>query len=119
MTNKVILVICDALRDDIAAACMGYLEHLVEIKRGTRYHVQAELPTLSRPLYETIHTGLHVSEHGITSNRTARLSSSMNIFRAAREQGKTTAAGAYCWHIELYILAPYDSIKDRQMHDEE
>ena len=119
MTNKVILVICDALRDDVAAACMGYLEHLVEINRGTRYHVQAELPTLSRPLYETIHTGLPVSEHGITSNRTARLSSSMNVFKAAREQGKTTAAAAYCWYSELYIRAPYDLIQDREIDDEQ
>src|SRR5882724_1873257 len=119
MTDKVILVICGALRDDIAATCMGYLEHLVEITRGTRYHVRAEMPTLSRPLYETIHTGLPVSEHGITSNRTVRLSSSMNVFKAARENGKTTAAAAYCWYSELYIRAPYDLIQDREIDDEQ
>ncbi|HLE05299.1 MAG TPA: alkaline phosphatase family protein, partial [Anaerolineales bacterium] len=67
--NKTIMVVSDALRNDTAASQMGYLEHLVEAKRASRYTVIAELPTMSRPLYETLHTGLGVSEHGITNNR--------------------------------------------------
>lgn len=116
--SKVILVLCDALRDDTAAAQMGYLEHLVEEKRATRYTVKAGLPTLSRPLYETVHTGLTASEHGITSNNTVRRSNVPNVFQTARENGKTTAAAAYSWFSELYVRAPYDLVEDREIDDE-
>lgn len=116
--SKVILVLCDALRDDVAARQMGYLEHLVEERQATRYHVLAGLPTLSRPLYETIHTGVPVSEHGITSNATVRRSTTPSIFEIARKHGKTTAAAAYSWYSELYVKAPYDRIADRELDDE-
>ncbi|MCU0512131.1 MAG: alkaline phosphatase family protein [Anaerolineae bacterium] len=115
--SKVILVLVDALRDDVAAHSMGYLEHLTEAKRASRFTVVAELPTLSRPLYETVHTGLPVSEHGIVSNYTVRRSSAASIFSVAREHGHTTAAAAYCWYAELYVRHPYDLVADREMDD--
>jgi predicted AlkP superfamily pyrophosphatase or phosphodiesterase len=111
-------VLCDALRDDVAAQSMGYLEHLVEAKRASRYTVIAELPTLSRPLYETIHTGVPVSEHGITSNYVTRRSNVANVFQLAREHGKTTAAAAYSWYSELYVRTPFDPVADRELDDE-
>lgn len=58
MEKKVILVVVDGLRDDTAAAQMGYLEGLVEHRIAERYTVIAEMPTMSRPLYETIQTGV-------------------------------------------------------------
>jgi predicted AlkP superfamily pyrophosphatase or phosphodiesterase len=115
--GKVILVVSDALRDDTAARQMGYMEHLVEAGLATRYTVIAELPTMSRPLYETIHTGLPVSQHGVTSNRVVRRSQMPNIFQAAIEHGRTTAAVAYSWFSELYNSAPYDPIVDREVDD--
>jgi predicted AlkP superfamily pyrophosphatase or phosphodiesterase len=114
---KVILVVSDGLRDDTAACQMGYLEHLVEIRQATRYTVRAELPTMSRPLYETIHTGVPVSQHGVTSNREVRRSTMPNVFQAAVENGLTTAAVAYSWFSELYNSAPYDLIMDREVDD--
>ncbi|MFQ5854140.1 MAG: alkaline phosphatase family protein, partial [Anaerolineae bacterium] len=72
--TKVILIVCDALRDDTARQQMGYLEHLVEAKLASRYTVIAGLPTKSRPLYETLHTGQPASRHGITSNQVVRRS---------------------------------------------
>lgn len=45
--NKVILVVCDALRDDTAAAQMGYLEHLVEAKQASRFTVRGQGNTYS------------------------------------------------------------------------
>jgi len=116
--GKVILIVCDALRDDVAMQHMGYLELLIEQRQGTRYTVIAGLPTLSRPLYETIHTGVPVSDHGITSNATVRRSTTPNIFGVARKHGKTTAAAAYSWYSELYIRTPYDRITDRELNDE-
>jgi predicted AlkP superfamily pyrophosphatase or phosphodiesterase len=114
---KVILVVSDALRDDTAAQQMGYLEHLVEAKLATRYTVIAELPTMSRPLYETIHTGVPVTQHGVITNQVVRRSKMPNIFQAAVEQGKTTAAMAYSWYSELYNRVPYDPIDDREVDD--
>ena len=116
--HKVILVLCDALRYDVAVAQMGFLGHLVEIKTASLYKVIGELPTMSRPMYETVHTGLPVTEHGVVSNRVVRRSKVPNVFQAAREAGKTTAAVANFWVSELYNRAPYDPIDDREVDDE-
>ena len=78
--GKVILVLSDGLRYDAAADGMGYLGHLVEAKLASLYKVTGELPTMSRPMYETVHTGLPSSEHGIVSNLIVRRSIKPNIF---------------------------------------
>lgn len=115
--SQIMLIVSDGLRDDVAARQMGYLEHLVEVQRATRYTVVGELPTMSRPMYETLHTGVPVSEHGITSNQVVRRSRMPNIFAATVEHGKTTAAAAYFWFSELYNKAPYDLVDDREVDD--
>lgn len=117
MGDKVILVLCDGLRDDAAAEYMGYLEHLVEARHATRYTVIAELPTMSRPIYETLHTGAMASVHGITSNFIVRRSKMPNIFELARDAGLVTAASAFYWFSELYNRAPYDMVLDREIDD--
>jgi predicted AlkP superfamily pyrophosphatase or phosphodiesterase len=115
--GRVILVVSDALRDDTAAHQMGYLQHLVEAGRATRFTVVAELPTMSRPLYETLHTGVPVSVHGVTNNRVVRRSTMPNVFGEAVRRGKTTGASAYWWFSELYNKVPYDPVGDREVDD--
>ncbi|HNK63096.1 MAG TPA: alkaline phosphatase family protein [Anaerolineales bacterium] len=112
--NKVILILSDALRYDVAKANMGFLGHLVESGQASLYRIIGELPSLSRPMYETIHTGLSSSEHGVVANSIVRLSDKPNIFRSLKEAGKITAAAAYYWYSELYNRAPYDPIADRE-----
>lgn len=114
---KVILVLSDALRYDAAVNGMGFLGHLVETKKATLYKIHGELPSMSRPMYETIHTGLPTSEHGIVSNYTVRPSKSPNIFQLVKESGRKTAAAAYYWFSELYNRVPYDPILDREVDD--
>jgi len=116
--SKVILVLSDALRYDVAIANMGYLGHMVEYKKASLYKIVGELPSMSRPMYETIHTGMPSYETGIVANSIVRLSEKPNIFRAVREAGKITAAAAYYWYSELYNRAPYDPIDDREVDDE-
>jgi len=116
--NKVILVLSDGLRYDAAVDGMGFLGHLVETKQASLYQVQGELPSFSRPMYETVHTGLPSSEHGIVANSIVRRSTRPNIFDLAFRAGKTTAAAAYFWFSELYNRAPYDPIDDREVDDE-
>jgi predicted AlkP superfamily pyrophosphatase or phosphodiesterase len=118
LINKVILVLSDALRYDVAKANMGFLGHLVETKQASLYKIIGELPSMSRPMYETIHTGLPSSEHGIVANSIVRMSNRPNVFRAAKDAGRVTAAAAYCWFSELYNRAPYDPINDREMDDD-
>lgn len=115
--NKVILVLCDAMRYDTAVAGMGYLGHLVEVNLASLYKVIGELPSLSRPMYETVHTGVPVSTHGVVSNLIVRRSNQANIFQLAVEAGLTTAAAAYSWFSELYNRAPFDIIDDREVDD--
>ncbi len=115
--NKVILILSDGLRYDAAVDGMGFLGHLVETKQASLYEVQGELPSLSRPMYETVHTGLPSSEHGIVANSIIRRSTRPNIFSLAVQDGKITAAAAYYWFSELYNRAPYDPIDDREVDD--
>ena len=89
--NKVILILSDALRYDVAKANMGFLGHLVENKLASLYKIIGELPSMSRPMYETIHTGLPSREHGIVANSVARLSTKPNVFHSVKSAGKVTA----------------------------
>lgn len=116
--NKVILVLSDALRYEVAVANMGYLMHLVEYKKASLYKIIGELPSMSRPMYEAIHTGLPSSETGIVANSVVRLSNKPNIFRSVREAGKVTAAAAFYWYSELYNCVPYNPIDDKETDDE-
>jgi len=116
--SQVILILSDALRYDAAVEGMGFLGHLVETRQASLYKVIGELPSMSRPMYETVHTGLPVSEHGIVANYIVRRSTQPNIFQATVDAGKTTAAAAYYWFSELYNRAPYDRIDDREVDDD-
>ncbi len=116
--SKVILILSDGLRYDTAVEQMGFLGHLVESNLADLYKIVGELPTMSRPMYETTHTGLPVIEHGVYSNYVVRRSTQPNIFQAMRDAGKTTAAAACFWFSELYNHAPYDMVEDREVDDE-
>ncbi len=113
--GKVILVLCDGLRDDTAREMMGFLEHMVETRQATRYRLLGELPTVSRPIYETVHTGTPVSQHGVTSNLVVRPSRMPNIFSEAHARGLVTAASAYHWISELYNGCPFRPTIDREV----
>lgn len=116
--NRIILVLSDALRYDVARENMGFLGHLVETKQASLYRVIGELPSMSRPMYETVHSGVPSSVHGVVANSIVRLSKMPNVFRSVHEAGGVTAAAAYGWVSELYNRAPYDPIDDREVDDE-
>jgi hypothetical protein len=68
-------------------------------------------------MYEIVHTGLPVMEHGVVSNLVVHRSTQPNVFQSAVEAAKTTAAAAYYWFSELYNRAPYNPIDDREIDD--
>ncbi len=113
MSNKVILVILDGLEYSTAEQCMGFLHALKEQGKATLYKVQCELPSMSRPLYETILTGATPIQSGIVHNQVVRNSNQTSVFSLARHQNLVTAAAAYHWFSELYNRAPYDAVRDR------
>jgi predicted AlkP superfamily pyrophosphatase or phosphodiesterase len=116
---KTILVLLDGCTFQAATENLGYMEHLVEACAAAKYRVRGELPSSSRPMYETLLTGLPVIVHGIWSNLTVRPSKCENIFSLCRKNGLTTAAAAYSWMSELYVRAPFDPLRDRFLNDEQ
>ncbi|MFT8889928.1 MAG: alkaline phosphatase family protein [Ethanoligenens sp.] len=104
--GKVVFVVLDGLNLE-ASRHMGFMEHLTETGVARKYTVRAELPTLSRPLYEVLLTGVPVFEHEVFSNDICRLSKEQHVFSLARAAGRTTAAAAYYWMSELYNRAPF------------
>lgn len=117
--KQTIFVLLDACQHQAGTKNLGYLEHLIDYEKGAKYQVKGELPSLSRPMYETCLTGLPVYLHGISNNNICRKSSVENVFSLCCKQGKSTAAAAYYWNSELYNHAPFDKGRDRiQFHSE-
>ncbi|NQZ52615.1 MAG: alkaline phosphatase family protein [Piscirickettsiaceae bacterium] len=119
MTDKVILVVLDGLAYKIAEECMGFVQALSEQGLASLYKVQCELPSMSRPLYETILTGVTPAISGIVHNQVIRNSNQKSVFSLAREAGLTTAAAAFHWFSELYNQSPYNAVRDRHTVDTE
>ncbi len=110
---KCILVVLDGLNYQVAKDAMGYLQAECAAGNGRLYQQTCELPSLSRPLYECILTGIPPVKSGIVHNGVSRLSNQTSIFHYAREAGLTTAAAAYHWVSELYNRTPFHPARDR------
>lgn len=109
---NVILIVIDGLGYGTAIRELGYIEGLVEAGQAARWQMRCCLPSLSRPLYETIHSGQAPAAHGITANDVARPTTSPTLFSVAHAHGRSTAAAAYSWMHELFVSAPYDPLTD-------
>ncbi|KUI99214.1 alkaline phosphatase family protein [Vibrio sp. MEBiC08052] len=117
MNNKVILVVLDGLNLSVARQCLGYLNGLIASQQATLYPLTCELPSLSRPLYECLLTGVPPVASGIVHNQINRRSHHESVFSLASQQGKKTAAAAYHWFSELYNRSPYHPVEDRFTND--
>ncbi|NQY27740.1 MAG: alkaline phosphatase family protein [Piscirickettsiaceae bacterium] len=117
MTNKVILIVLDGLAYKTAEQCLGFIQGLGEQGLATLYKVQCELPSMSRPLYETILTGVTPAVSGIVHNQVVRNSNQESVFSLARNSGLSTAAAAFHWFSELYNESPYLAVRDRHTED--
>lgn len=117
LSNKVILVILDGCRYDVALEQMGYLNSLVEHKQAQRRKMISEMPSNSRPLYEVMMTGVPMYKNGIYTNAYVQRSKEISLFHKVKEGGGTTGVAGYYWLSELYNRAPYDILTDRIQHD--
>ncbi|MCR4672147.1 MAG: alkaline phosphatase family protein [Lachnospiraceae bacterium] len=111
--DKLIFFLVDACRFDAAVRNFGYLEHLAESGMAARYKVRGALPSLSRPMYTTLMTGLQSSQHGVCYNVYSGTCDSPSVFSRVRECGGVTAAAAYSWFSELFFRYPFDAMNDR------
>lgn len=116
--RKLAFILIDGLRLDTARAHLGFLNHLVERGLALGISAQAELPSLSRPLYETLMTGLSPIDHGILANPVSRPSDRTSLFDIVRRAGGTSAAACYHWFCELYAASPFNPLRHRDWDDE-
>jgi len=105
---RLIFVLLDGLRLDVATSVMGFMDAQAEALSRPPIAVRSELPSLSRPLYETLMTGVPPIRSGITGNQVVRRSRHDSVFDRCRLAGKVTAAAAYHWFSELYNEAPFE-----------
>lgn len=115
--KKVILIVIDGLSYR-TKKYMGFLEALKSEGIADRYKVQSGYPSLSRPLYEEILTGVSPVQSGIVNNSVKRLSKEESIFSLAVKNGKKTAAAAYYWINELYNTGGFNPVRDTETEDE-
>ena len=111
--DKTIMVVLDACQYEAGTRNLGYLEHMIDYGLGAKYKIRGELPSLSRPMYATLLTGLPAYKHGITYNEISKKLTCPNVFGQCKAQGGVTAAAAYHWMSELYNHAPFNSLTDR------
>ena len=118
MKSKIVLVIMDGVGYDTALSRCGFLESMIELKRARRWRMRACLPTISAPLYETLHTGMAPVDHGIVGNEALRPSTRPNVFHVVHGAGGRTAAVAQAWFFTLYNGRPYDALTDVEVDDD-
>ncbi|WDL99099.1 alkaline phosphatase family protein [Alicyclobacillus sp. ALC3] len=106
-------MIVDGLNNATAEEELGFLEGWIEAGRGLRTTAQSILPSLSRPCYASIFTGVEPFGTGILSNRTAHRLSVPSVFDAVRAAGGSSAISGYHWMSELYHEAPFDPVLHR------
>lgn len=117
MSGKVVFVLVDAIGFDAAVECLGTLEGLVEGGKARRWRMRTVLPSLSAPVYETLHTGTPPHVHGIRSNDLVPLSRGPHVFGVARAAGRGTAAVAHWNFAQMYNRAPYEPVRDMETDD--
>ncbi len=113
--TKVIMVLVDGLRFDTAVARAGYIEQLVVKEKAAKYKIQCEMPSISRPLYETVLTGLSPDVHKTTTNVYSGPSEFENLFGITKKNGLINATASFMWVSELYSGKDraHDRRKDR------
>jgi len=117
--TKVCLVIVDGLRDDIARKMCSYLMGAVESGAARLWTMEACLPTISAPLYETIHTGRAPSEHGLLDNESLRPSTGPSVFSEVKAAGGRCAVVGHSFFHTLFGGSKFDPFAHVEINDPE
>jgi predicted AlkP superfamily pyrophosphatase or phosphodiesterase len=114
---KTCLIIIDGLRYDTAVSECGYLAAAVEAGQAKFWKMQSCLPTISAPLYETIHTGLAPVDHGIFGNEGIRPSQHPNVFSALKAAGRNSGVVGHSYFHTLYGGSAFDPFEHAEIND--
>lgn len=115
--NKVCLVVIDGLRDDTARATCRYLMSAVDAQKAQIRTMRACLPTISAPLYETLHTGRAPTEHGLLDNEDLRPSSDPSVFSEVKAAGGRCGIVGHCYFHTLFGGTPFDPFAHVEIND--
>ena len=115
--TKTCLIIVDGLRYDTAIAECGYLAAAVEADQARVWKMLSCLPTISAPLYETIHTGLAPVDHGILGNEGIRPSEHPNVFSELKANGRNSGVVAHSYFHTLYGGSAFDPFEHTEISD--
>ncbi|QOW64444.1 alkaline phosphatase family protein [Campylobacter hepaticus] len=96
---------------------MGYLNALCKEDKGQLYSLECELPSISRPLYECLLTGIKPVLSGIVNNELS-FSKQISIFDLCKNQGLKAGSAAYYWIFELYNKKQFQACLHRHVEDE-
>lgn len=112
-----ILVVLDGLNYESASVNMGYLSALCRENVGKFYSLHCELPSMSRPLYECLLTGVKPALSGVVNNALC-FSRQESIFDLSKNAGLKAGAAAYHWVFELYNKQEFNPRLHRHVEDE-
>ncbi|MEC7964454.1 MAG: alkaline phosphatase family protein [Pseudomonadota bacterium] len=115
--TKTCLIIIDGLRDDTARKCCNWLMMSVAKGDARLWTMQACLPTISAPLYETIHTGLAPADHGLMDNEGLRPCPHPNVFSALQSAGKTSGVVGHSYFHSLFAGSAFDPFDHVEVDD--
>jgi predicted AlkP superfamily pyrophosphatase or phosphodiesterase len=117
--KKVMLVIVDGMRADVACNTWGYIQSLCDAGKARRFTCTADNPSVSLPCYESILTGRPSTVHGVTSNYyQGKSTMKKNVFKAFKRSGRSTGAVCTSWIYGLYgRSAPFDHKKHKIVDD--
>ncbi|WP_434054930.1 MAG: alkaline phosphatase family protein [Roseibium sp.] len=115
--NKVCLILIDGLRDDTARAACSYLMSAVAEGGARIWTMRACLPTISAPLYETLHTGRAPTDHGLLDNEGLRPSSDPNVFSEVKAAGGLCGVVGHCYFQTLFGETPFEAFSHVEIND--
>lgn len=115
--NKVCLIVIDGLRDDTARAACGFLMSAVASGDAQIRTMRACVPTISGPLYETLHTGRAPFDHGLMDNKGLRPVSDPSVFSQVKAAGGRCGVVGHCFFHTLFGGTPFDPFKDVEIND--
>jgi predicted AlkP superfamily pyrophosphatase or phosphodiesterase len=112
--RRLVWLVVDGLRADVAREALGYLRALDEAGAARWATLDCALPSLSRPLYASLLTGQTPVEHGIVSNAQAGQACGPTVLHRLAARGVPVAAAAYHWFYELLAGEVFDPWRHRE-----
>ena len=106
--SKTIFVLLDGCTYEGAKENLGYLEHLIESEKGIKLKIKGELPSMSRPMYETLLWDFNALGYKdqITSNN-PKMNFEVHIPKEA------SISAGYATIINAYAKQPYAAALSR------